>query len=190
MTLFRTAGPDAEPVTLAEVKANLRVDHDSEDEVIAALIRAAREEVENATSVAMIDQGWRLAVDDLPASGVLRLRRGPVKEVLSVTLYGAEGEASPLDPAGYRLDTASTPARLLFAERPAALRAMNGIEVDFVAGHGEAGTDVPDLLKRAVLTLVAHWYEFRASFGAAEQPVSVPDSYRRLIAAYVPRRLA
>jgi uncharacterized phiE125 gp8 family phage protein len=190
MTLFRTLGPEAEPVTLGEAKANLRIDHDSEDTLIAGLIRAAREEVESTTSVAMIDQHWRLAVDELPASGMLRLRRGPVKEVLSVTLYGADGEASMLDPGLYQLDALSNPARLHFSDRPPALRAMNGIEVDFVAGHGEAGTDVPDLLKRAVLMLVAHWFEFRATFGAKDQPVSLPEGYRRLVAAYAPRRLA
>ena len=31
---------------------------------------------------------------------------------------------------------------------------MNGIEIDFSAGFGEAGTDVPDLLNRAILVLV------------------------------------
>jgi uncharacterized phiE125 gp8 family phage protein len=190
MTLFRTLGPEAEPVTLAEAKANLRIDHDSEDELIAGLIRAAREEVESTTSVAMIDQTWRLAVDELPETDTLRLRRGPVKQVLAVTLYGTDGEAEVLDPAGYQLDALSTPARLHFSERPAQLRAMNGIEVDFVAGHGESGTDVPDLLKRAVLMLVAHWFEFRAAFGAQDQPVSLPDGYRRLVAAHAPRRLA
>lgn len=189
MTLFRTIAPQAEPVTLAEAKANLRIDHDGEDELIAALIRAAREEVENTTSAAMIDQTWRLAVDGLPRSGVLLLGRGPVKEVLAVTVYGADGEASLVAPEDWQLDALSAPARLHFHERPSDLRAMNGIEVDFTAGHGEAGTDVPDLLKRAVLTLVAHWFEFRAGFGAADQPVSMPDTYRRLVAAYMPRRL-
>jgi uncharacterized phiE125 gp8 family phage protein len=190
MTLFRTVGPDAEPVTLTDAKAQLRIDHDGEDGFLEALIRAAREEVEQATGVAMIDQSWRLAVDGVPESCVLLLRRGPVKEVVSVTAYGNEGEASLIDPAGYQLDALSRPARLHFDERPAGLRAMNGIEVDFTTGYGEAGTDVPDLLKRAVLMLVAHWYEFRASFGAGDQPVSFPEGYRRLIAAYLPRRLA
>jgi len=189
MTLFRTAGPDAEPVSVADAKAHLRIDHDSEDELIAGLIRAAREEVEQTTGIAMLEQGWRLAVDAVPESGVLLLRRRPVREVASVTLYGSEGEASLVDPGDYQLDTLSRPARLHFAGRPAGLRAMNGVEVDFTAGFGEAATDVPDLLKRAVLTLVAHWYEFRASFGAEEQPVSHPDGYRRLLSAYLPRRL-
>jgi uncharacterized phiE125 gp8 family phage protein len=189
MTLFRVSGPDAEPVTLAQAKAELRLDHSSEDELIAGLIRAARDEVERTTGLAMIDQTWRLAADHVPASGLLRLRRGPVRQILAVTAFGSEGEAALIDPADYQLDPLSKPARLHFARRPGRLRAMNGIEVDFVAGFGEAGTDVPDLLKRAILMLVTHWFEFRAHFGASSQPVSYPDGYRRLIAAYLPRRL-
>lgn len=189
MTLFRISGPDAEPVTLVEARAELRLDHDSEDTLIAGLIRAAREEVEHATGLAMIDQTWRLATDCIPPSGLLRLRRGPVKEILAVTTYGSEGEAAVLDPGDYQLDPLSKPARLHFSRLPDRLRTMNGIEVDFAAGFGEAGTDVPDLLKRAVLMLVSHWFEFRAAFGAREQPVSYPEGYERLIASHRLRRL-
>ena len=113
----------------------------------------------------------------------------PVREILSVTLFGSEGEASVMDPSTYLLDAVSRPARLHFERRPERLRVMNGIEVDFTAGFGEAGTDVPDLLRRAVLVLVAHWYEFRAGFSPSQQPVSYPAGYERLIASYRGRRL-
>ena len=83
----------------------------------------------------------------------------------------------------------SRPARLLFLSRPPVEQAFNGLEIDFTAGYGEAGTDVPDLLKRAILLLVAHWYEFRTAFGAGDQPVSYPPAYARLIATYRPVRL-
>ena len=56
MTLFRTGEPEAEPVTLAGVKAHLRLDHDSEDGLLSGLIRAARDEVERATGTALIDR--------------------------------------------------------------------------------------------------------------------------------------
>ncbi|MCO5147009.1 MAG: head-tail connector protein [Aquamicrobium sp.] len=189
MTLFRTVAPAAEPVTLSEAKRTLRLDHDSEDELIGGLIRAAREEVEASCGLALIDQSWRLALDRMPRSGRVLLRRHPVREVLSVTVYGSEGEASLVDPASYRLDGTSRPARLHFRAVPAPGVAMNGIEIDFSAGFGEAGTDVPDLLKRAMLVLVAHWYEFRASFSGADQPVSFPPGYERLIAPWRSRRL-
>lgn len=189
MTLFRTVDPSVEPVTLAEAKAQLRIAHDSEDDFLSGLLRAARGEIEQATGRALIDQSWRLALDAWPASATVLLRRAPVREVLSVTVYGAEGEAEVLDPGGYELDAVSCPARLHFARRPAPGKAMNGIEIDFAAGYGEAGTDVPDLLKRAIMVLVAHWYEFRTAFGPDSQPVSFPEGYERLIAAYRERRL-
>lgn len=189
MTLFRTVDPAAEPVFLADAKGQLKIDHDSEDEFLNGLIRAARDEVEKATGSALIAQSWRLALDGWPGSDTVLLRRGPVKEVLSVTVYGEDGEASLVDPARYQLDPLSSPARLHFAERPEPGRALNGIEIDFCAGYGEAGTDVPDLFKRAIMMLVAHWYEFRSTFGAGDQPVSIPDCYERLIAAYRAPRL-
>lgn len=189
MTLFRTVAPEAEPVTLADAKQNLRLDHDGEDELLGGLIRAAREEVEASCGLALIDQSWRLALDRLPRSGRVPLRRHPVREVLSVTVYGSDGEASLVDPESYRLDAHDRPARLLFLQGLEPGVAMNGIEIDFSAGFGEAGTDVPDLLKRAILLLVAHWSEFRASFSASEQPVSFPPGYERLIAPWRARRL-
>lgn len=189
MTLIRTGAPEAEPVTVADAKAMLRLAGSTEDELIGGLIRAAREDVERSTGMALIDQTWRLALDALPASDCAMLARHPVREILSVTTYGSEGEAMLVDPADYQADLSSRPARLMFLKRPMQLRAMNGIEIDFRAGFGEAGTDVPDLLKRAILVLVAHWYEFRASYGPDDQPVSYPPSYERMIAPYRDRRL-
>jgi len=187
--LFRTVEPAADPVTLAEVKAHLRIGHDSEDVLLAGLIRAATAEVESRTGLALIEQSWRLTLDAVPASGLIRLRRHPVREVLSVTIYGPDGEAMLVDPVRYQADLSSRPARLLIVEPTRPVRAMNGIEVDFTAGFGEAGTDVPDLLKRAILVLVAHWFEFRAVYRSEDQPVSEPPGFARLIAAYRVRRL-
>ena len=104
-------------------------------------------------------------------------------------LYGNPGEASLVNATTYQADLVSRPARLLFRQLPPVMRAMNGLEIDFRAGFGEAGTDVPDILRRAMLVLVAHWYEFRAGFGPADQPVSYPPQYERMISPYRDRRL-
>ena len=189
MTLFRTVDPAAEPVTLSDAKAHLRLDHDSEDTLLSGLIRAARDEVEKSTGLALMDQSWRLALDRWPRNGRALIGKHPVKEILSVTAYGPDGEASLIDPDTYEFDGLSRPARLHFNQPGARLRAMNGIEIDFTAGFGEAGPDVPDLLRRAILVLVAHWFEFRAAFGPGDQPVSFPVGYERMLAGYRARRL-
>jgi uncharacterized phiE125 gp8 family phage protein len=189
MTLFRTTAPAVEPVTVAEAKAQLRIGHDSEDDFINGLIRAAREEVEARAGVAMIAQDWRLALDRWPRFGRVALLRHPVVEILSVTVYGTEGEASLVDPSTYEADLASRPARLFFTTRPEPARILNGIEIDFSAGFGADAGAVPEGLKRAILMLVAHWYEFRAGFGPSDQPVSIPPEFERLISSYRRGRL-
>lgn len=60
MTLIRTGAPAVEPVTLVDAKAHLRITHSSEDDLIGGLVRAAREDVERATGMALIARpgGW------------------------------------------------------------------------------------------------------------------------------------
>ena len=176
-------------MTMAEAKQYLRIAGEAEDDLLAGLLRAAREEVETSCGLALIEQNWRMTLDAVPPTGRVLLRRHPVRAVLSVTVYGRDGEASIVDPGSYRLDAESRPARLHFLSTPMSDAAMNGVEIDFAAGFGEAGTDVPDLLKRAILLLVAHWFEFRAGYGPGDQPVSYPAGYERLIAPYRMRRL-
>ena len=189
MTLFRTVDPLGEPISVADAKIHMRIDHTSEDGLIAGLIAAARDEVEAQTGLALIDQDWRLTTDGIAPSGIITLKRHPVREVLSVTLFDADGAASLLDPSHYLLDCHARPAILCIEKRPAASSYANGIEIDFKAGFGESGADVPDGLKRAVLLLVAHWYEFRAGFGASDQPVSWPPGFDRLVARWKLGRL-
>jgi phage conserved hypothetical protein, phiE125 gp8 family len=184
MTLFRTVEPTAEPVTLAEAKAHLRLAGSGEDDLLAGLIRAAREDVERSTGVALIDQHWRLSLDCLPRNDTISLLRHPLREITGVTAFGSEGEATLVSPDDYFVDLDSRPARLHFLRRPSYGRALNGLEIDFRAGFGEAGTDVPDLLRRAILLLVAHWYEFRAGYRPDEQPVSYPPGYERMLSGH------
>ncbi len=189
MTLTCTGAPEAEPVTVSEAKAFLRLGTSSEDELIASLIRAAREDVERATGLALIDQTWRLTLDTVPQNGIALLLRHPVREVIAVTAHGSEGEVSLVAANDWQADVISRPARLFFHRPPAPQRVINGIDIDFRAGFGEAGTDVPDLIRRAILALVAHWYEFRAGYGPDGEPTSFPPHYERLIAPWRDRRL-
>ena len=188
MTLIRTGEPGAEPVSVAELKQYLRIGHDSEDDLLGGLVRAARDDLERATGLALIEQSWRLALDHMPKNGIVLLARGPVRSIEAVTFYGADGTPRELAPSEWQADLVSRPARLLLPKADG-LRAMNGIEVEFTCGFGEAGPDVPDVLRRAIMMLAPHCYEFRASYGTSDQPVSYPAGYERMISHYIERRI-
>ncbi len=59
MTIALITPPALEPLSLDEVKAHLRVDHDHEDTLIADTLKAARQYVEFASGQRLITQVWR-----------------------------------------------------------------------------------------------------------------------------------
>lgn len=187
MTYALIAPAAAEPLTLAEAKAHLRLDGDDEDALLTSLIRTAREHLERMSGLALVSQGWRLYLDRWP-DGPIHIGRGPVQAVESVTIYDEAGAplSVPLD--GHVLDGEAMPARLMLAQSPATARAMNGIEIDFTAGFGTA-VDVPDGLKRAMLTHIAQMFACRGAVAPENQPAVIPDGYERLVAPWLPRRL-
>ncbi|MBT9368598.1 head-tail connector protein [Rhizobium sp. CSW-27] len=189
MTYILTEPPLAEPVTLAEVKAHLRLDHAEEDALLAGLIRVARAHLERETGLCLMVQAWRLCLDDWPADGLVALARGPVRTIEDVSVYDGLGQAMPVPLTGHVLDAGRQPARLWLENRPLPGRAINGIEIDFTAGFGEAGADVPASLTRAILLHVAHMHAFRGVVSLEDQPAGVPAGYERLIAPYRMRRL-
>lgn len=189
MTLFPTAPPVAEAVTLAEAKAHLRVDGNDEDALIAQLITVAREHIERETGLVMIAGSFRLCLDEWPTDGVIRIGCGPVREVTGVTVYDGQGSPAAVSLADHLLDGEARPARLWLRDPPAPGRTLNGIEIDFVAGFGPSGADVPDTLKRAMLLHVAAMFSLRGSIPVAAQPAAVPPGYERLIGPFCRRGL-
>lgn len=189
MTYALISPPAAEPVSLAELKAHLRIDTDHEDTVLQALILAARQHLERIAGLALISQGWRLYLDRWPQSGLVQIARGPVVSIEAVRAYDELGEENEISLAGHVLDGAGRPARFWLRTRPEAWQALNGVEVDFTAGFGEAAGEVPDTLKRAIMIHAAHMYEFRGAVPVEMQPAGVPEGYDRLVAPYMLRRL-
>jgi len=188
MTLIETDPPLAEPVTLAELKAHLRIETSDEDDLLESLIRVARAHLEAATGTALMSRGFRLLLDDWPRGDVIQLMRTPVQTIDAILVYDADGVAQDQDLTGLLLDATAKPARLLVREQPRPSQPINGIEIEFTAGFG-AGTDVPPELKRAILVHAAHLYEFRAAVTAEMQPASIPPGYERLIAPWQRRAL-
>lgn len=178
MTMTLIKPPALEPVTLAEVRQFLRLADNSEDALLTSLIKAARETLEAQTGLVLINQTFRFYVDGWPARGLIKLGKYPVRSIVSITAYRENGEPVFIAEHDLHLEAAARPARLHIASR---IGEADSLDIDFIAGFGETGADVPDALRHAILTLVAHWYEFRGVYGAAQQPVSYPAAFERAI---------
>ncbi|QEE47133.1 hypothetical protein FVA81_22150 [Rhizobium sp. WL3] len=189
MTIIELTPPLVEPLTLVEMRAHLRLDTQDEDDLLLALATVAREHLERETGLVLAARDFRLCLDDWPGDGIVTIPRGPVRAVTSVTVYGGEGVPRAVDLDGHLLDGQARPARLWLRDVPQPRRALNGIEVEFTAGFGESGADVPETLKRAMLLHVAAMYAARGVVAPDAQPAVVPPGYDRLIAPFCRRGL-
>ena len=187
-TVKVTVPPAAEPVSLADAKAHLRVDHDADDTRITALITAARRAAEMYLSRALITQTLRWTVtpmDVLRPRGPFRLQhpltlpRSPAQSISSVVITDETGAATTLTAPAYVADLAQEPGRIAFDLSAVltggqTLRSANlqNVQVTFVAGYGADGASVPQTITQAILLTVAMLYENRGDDGG-ELPQAV-----------------
>ena len=102
-----------------------------------------------------------------------------MQAVGAVTLHDADGGATALEASDYAVDVLSTSARLVLkGTGPSVVaRELNAFEIAFTAGYGDAATDVPAPIRRALTLLVALWFERREpvvlGLGASEVPTTI-----------------
>ncbi|MEX2126867.1 MAG: head-tail connector protein [Xanthobacteraceae bacterium] len=173
--------PASEPLLLAEAKQFLRVEHDADDELIAALVAAARNAVEFATRRVLITQAWRIVLDRWPAAGRIVAPVNPLRALAAARVLAEDGEPTALDVDAFTLDTASLPGVIAFERANVAEpgRSLAGIELDVTAGYGDAA-DVPAPLTHAIRLLLARSYEHRDQI----QSNALPDTVASLIAPF------
>lgn len=184
MRRYILAGPSLEPLTLAEAKRWLRVDHADDDALIASLVRGARERIEARTGRAIMAQSWRVTLDAWPSDFRVMLPVLPVAAITAVRLIDAAGVPTALASALYAVEPGSEPPRLAVSSPPAPGRARNGIEIDLVAGYGASPGDCPEPLRQALRLLIGAAYEARGPERAGAARPDVIDEVDRLIAPY------
>jgi uncharacterized phiE125 gp8 family phage protein len=155
--------PTAEPVTLADAKPHLKIDAGDDDALITSLITAARIRAEWITRRAFVTQSWIEWRDAWPCRP-FELALPPLQDVTAITAYDLGDNATVLDPALYRVDVAAVPARIAWKETVLPLtnlRSFNALAIAFTAGYGDAASDVPEPIRRAILMILADLYTHR-----------------------------
>lgn len=176
--LQRIIEPTLEPLTLAEVKEHLRVDHDDEDNVIAIYIRAAREFLEGPLGFlgrALVTQSWRLTLDSFPTTitdAAIRIPLPPLQSITQIAYDDSAGVEQIIDAADYYVDNQSEPGWVVPSGSlawPTPIDAINSVRVDFVCGYLGTSNDSPSVvlanipfnIKAGMLLMIGNMYENR-----------------------------
>lgn len=169
-TLTRITAPAAVPITLAEAKAQLRVDHDDEDLLIQHSIDAATAWLDGPAGIlgrCLVTQSWQMDLDAL--TGPIRL---PFPDSVVDRAVFTDTEGGELI------------HELELQDQQPLLRPSTGLgrsaAITFTAGYG-APADVPAAIRQAMLLLVTQWYEHRQVTGTG---TALPFAVEALLAPY------
>lgn len=173
------------PVSVAEAKAHVRVDHADEDAPIEAMLRAAVSHIDGYSGRAhraLVTQTWEDAFAGFEERMFLAV--GPVASITSVTYEDASGADATVSASDYSLLES---ARGYYIKPKPGLswpdtgRRDDAVRVRYVAGT--AAGAVPPAIKAAVLLVFGDFYAHRETT-APGRAVSIP------VAATVDRLLA
>jgi uncharacterized phiE125 gp8 family phage protein len=157
--------PAAAPVLLAEVKAQLRIEHPDDDLMIDRLIKTAvaYTDAKGALGHAMITQKWGQWVNSVPPQYV-RLAMGPLIEVTAVKYYDIDGALQTDTLSNYEITGTDFTTRIgpkSGFNWPVTQDRADAIRIEYTAGYGATSASVPETLRHAMMLLIGHWYDNR-----------------------------
>jgi len=153
-----------EPITLEEAKLHLKVDSADDNALISSLITTARQFVESWTHRILITTTVEKTYD-VPSHS-FSLPSPPLQEVTKIEVVNDDGEKTLVDSSIYDYDSSvDIPGRVKLKSGCTwpDHRDFASFIVTFKAGYGDAATDVPEMLRQAILQVLAHYYESRQS---------------------------
>lgn len=167
MDLVLNTAPAVLVVTASDAKAHLRVDHSSEDTLIATYLAAAIDAVDGRNGFlrrALITQTWTLTLDSFPVTDRIELPLPPLQSVTHVKYYDGDQVQQTLSTDAYTVVTSEHVGYILLNDGygwPGVGLNNRGLEIKFVCGYGDAASDVPAGIRTAILAHVAELYAYR-----------------------------
>ena len=193
MGLTLVTAPTAEPVSLAEAKAHLRVLQSAEDALIASYLMAARESAETYTRRALAPQTWDLTIDyDWPTvrrqhDGLIIPRivlpKPPLTSVTSITYVDTAGASQTLAGSQYLVDARGIEGVIeptYNVTWPSVREQRAAITVRFVTGY----TQIPEAVRAAILLTLGHLYEHREDVVVGPSANELPRGAEALLFPY------
>lgn len=164
MRLRRTAAPDTLPLTVDDLRFDLRLVGTTQDADIEGYIADATGRLDGKDGTlgrALVEQSWELLLDRFPCASEIPIPLPPLRSVTSITYVDTDGATQTLATTVYAVDTASEPGvvSLKYGQTwPSTLCQRNAVTIAFTCGYG-LSDDVPDPLKSAIKLMVKDRYD-------------------------------
>ena len=159
--------PTAAAISTTDAKLFLRVDADTEDDMIDSFVSAATEYGQRYLDRQFITATRREEMDNFPSGDVIALPYGPLATVTHVKYYNTSNVLTTLAAASYVLDTSRLPGRIVLAEGyswPWTYDRPNAVQITYTCGYGDAD-DVPANIIVGLKQLVHAYYTDRSASG-------------------------
>lgn len=161
--------PTSEPVSVTELKSQLRITSSSQDTMLGVLIKAARQWAEDFLRYQIMTATWELYLDEFPDSDqCIYIQKSPVTSITFLKYYNTSGVLTTLtENTDFIVDYVNRPARIYEAYDktwPDTRDIKNAVIVKFVSGYDTTSQDpninaVPEQIKQAILLRAASLYE-------------------------------
>lgn len=192
MTLVRVTPPTVEPISLLEAREHAQLTHHEEDGMLQRNIRAATSRLDGPNGLlgrALITQTWDYSLDAFPYE--IELPLPPCQSVGSVSYVDDNGDSQTLPTEDYQTygigDHISARIRPAFGKSwPSTRHVPDAVTVRFTAGYGDAGDDVPEPIRQAILAHVAQMFDYRLGFASDQRSahMAAPLNYYDMINPY------
>ena len=175
----------AYPVSLTEAKSHLKVDTTADDTYITSIIKAATQLSEEYTNRFFID-----TVIDQTCSDFAQLQtlfKSKVSAVAHVKYYDNDNSLQTLSATIYDTQLQYEPSQIQLAENqsfPSITKRNDAVVARYTVGYGSAASDVPEIIKQAILLTIGNFYQNRNSVIVGRIATELPLNVKWLLDTY------
>lgn len=172
------------PVSLTEAKSHLKVDTTADDTYITSIIKAATQLSEEYTNRFFID-----TVIDQTCSDFAQLQtlfKSKVSAVAHVKYYDNDNSLQTLSATIYDTQLQYEPSQIQLADDksfPEITKRNDAVVARYTVGYGSA-SDVPEIIKQAILLTIGNFYQNRNSVVIGRIATELPMNVKWLLDTY------
>jgi len=168
-------GAKASPVSLDQVKTNLRIDGDDFDAQLLSLISVATAYGENTTGRDFINKTYKGFLDCFPDSSCrsIEIKKSKLQSITSIEYY-IDGILTIFDSSKYFITESPDFAKIYLNEDeswPAVDRRPQAVVITFVAGYGDDSCNVPSGIQQAILQNIAYMFNNAGDCSDVSDPI-------------------